>query len=62
MSDEAPTIKTVSRYDVVIESGDDGYFVAYVPELKTCISQGRTIDEAIENIMEAIELYLETES
>jgi predicted RNase H-like HicB family nuclease len=44
---------------VVIEKGEDGYFVASVPALKGCWSQGRTREEALTNIREAIELYLE---
>ncbi len=44
---------------VIIESGEDGYFVASVPALKGCWSQGKTRDEALRNIREAIELYLE---
>lgn len=44
---------------ILIEKGEDGYFVASVPSLKGCWSQGKTSDEALENIREAIELYLE---
>jgi len=44
---------------VLIEKGEDGYFVASVPSLKGCWSQGKTREEALENIREAIELYLE---
>ncbi len=44
---------------VLIEKGDDGYFVASVPSLKGCWSQGKTREEALTNIREAIELYLE---
>ena len=47
---------------VVIEHGDDGYFVAHCPALKSCWSQGKTRDETIANIREAIALYLEPES
>jgi predicted RNase H-like HicB family nuclease len=46
---------------IVIESGEDGYIVAHVPALKSCWSQGRTREEALENIREAIDLYLEPE-
>jgi predicted RNase H-like HicB family nuclease len=46
---------------VVIEPGEDGYFVVHCPSLKTCVSQGRTREEAIRNIREAILLYLEPE-
>lgn len=44
---------------VRVEPGEDGYFVAHVPALKSCWSQGKTKDEALENIREAIDLYLE---
>lgn len=44
---------------VIIEAGEDGYFVARVPSLKGCWSQGKTREEALANIREAIELYLE---
>lgn len=44
---------------VVVEEGEDGYYVASVPALKGCWSQGRTRDEALKNVREAIELYLE---
>jgi len=42
---------------VVIEKGEDGYFSAHCPALKRCWSQGRTRDEALRNIREAIDLY-----
>jgi predicted RNase H-like HicB family nuclease len=44
---------------VIVERGEDGYFVAHVPALKGCWSQGKTRDEALANIREAIDLYLE---
>lgn len=44
---------------VVVEEGEDGCFVAHVPSLKSCWSQGKTRAEALENIREAIDLYLE---
>lgn len=43
---------------VIVEPGEDGYFVAHVPSLKSCWSQGKTKEEALQNISEAIELYL----
>ena len=46
---------------VVVEKGEDGYFVAHVPALKSCWSQGKTREEALGNIREAIDLYLEPE-
>jgi predicted RNase H-like HicB family nuclease len=44
---------------VIVERGEDGYFVAHCPSLKSCWSQGKTRDEALKNIREAIDLYLE---
>lgn len=44
---------------IVIERGEDGYFSAHCPALKSCWSQGRTREEALRNIREAIGLYLE---
>jgi predicted RNase H-like HicB family nuclease len=46
---------------VIVEPGEDGYFVAHVPSLKSCWSQGKTKEEALQNIREAIDLYLETD-
>jgi predicted RNase H-like HicB family nuclease len=45
---------------VVIYPGEDGYWVAECLSLPGCISQGKTRDEAITNIREAIELYVQT--
>jgi predicted RNase H-like HicB family nuclease len=47
------------KLKIVLEEGLDGYIVAHCPALKGCVSQGRTEQEAIENLKEAIELYLE---
>ena len=38
---------------------DEGGYTAYVPSLPGCISEGNTKEEALKNIQEAIELYLE---
>ena len=46
------------KYRVVIESDEDGIFVAECPALPGCISQGKTRDEAVANIKDAIEGYL----
>ena len=47
------------KASVVIEKDDSGFY-AWCPELKGCQSQGSTLEEAIANIKEAIELYLDT--
>jgi len=44
---------------VVLESSDEGGYTAIVPALPGCISEGNTKEEALANIREAIELYLE---
>lgn len=44
---------------VLLYPGEDGYWVAEVPSLPGCISQGETKEEALTNIKEAIELYIE---
>ena len=48
-------------FKVVLEPGEDGWIVAECPSLPGCVSQGRTETEAIDNIREAIQLWLETE-
>ncbi|HPW69934.1 MAG: type II toxin-antitoxin system HicB family antitoxin [Desulfomonilia bacterium] len=47
------------KLKIVLEKGMDGYIVAYCPALKGCVTQGRTEAEALKNLKEAIELYLE---
>lgn len=47
------------RIKVVLEASDEGGCTVYVPSLPGCISEGDTIEEALRNIQEAIELYLE---
>jgi predicted RNase H-like HicB family nuclease len=49
----------VLKLPVVITPGEDGYFVAEIPVLPGCISQGKTKQEALDNIKEAAELCLE---
>ena len=44
---------------VLLEQGEDGWIVAHVPALRGCISQGKSREEAISNIKEAIEVWLE---
>ncbi len=43
---------------VVIYPGEDGYYVAEVPSLPGCISQGESKEAALANIKEAIEIYI----
>jgi len=51
--------KMSQKVSVVIEKDEFGYY-AYCPELEGCQTQGDSIEEVMENIKEAIELYLET--
>ena len=48
------------RLPILIEQDEDGIYVASCPILQGCYSQGDTYEEAVENIKEAIELYLES--
>jgi predicted RNase H-like HicB family nuclease len=43
----------------ILYPGEDGYWVAECPSLPGCISQGKTKEDATENIREAIELYID---
>ena len=45
---------------VIMYRGEDGYWVAECPSLPGCVSQGRTRDSAVENIKEAIRLYVQS--
>jgi predicted RNase H-like HicB family nuclease len=46
-------------YTVILEQEPDGGFVALVPALPGCVSQGDTREQVMRNIREAIELYIE---
>ena len=48
------------KYRVQIEQDEDGVFVAEVPALPGCLSQGSTRAEALRNVKEAIEAYIES--
>ncbi|MBO8182596.1 MAG: type II toxin-antitoxin system HicB family antitoxin [Archaeoglobus sp.] len=47
------------KFKVILEEAEEGGYVVYVPSLPGCVSQGETREEAIENIKEAIEVYLD---
>lgn len=47
------------RFQVIIEQDEDGYYVADVPALQGCHTQGRTFEEALENIREVIAMCVE---
>jgi len=47
------------KLKVVLEPAEEGGYTVYVPSLPGCISEGDSREEALENIKEAISLYLE---
>ena len=47
------------RFRVVLEPSDEGGYTVYVPSLPGCISEGDTVEDALANVQEALELYLE---
>jgi len=49
------------KFNVLIEKGEDGYFIASVPSLPGCHTQAKDFDELNRRIKEAIEVYLEVE-
>lgn len=54
------TIKDL-QFKVLIEQDEDGWYVASVPELPGCYTQGKTVEQARERIKEVIELVLESD-
>jgi predicted RNase H-like HicB family nuclease len=53
-----PTTRGDEMRQVVLYPGEDGYWVAECPSLSGCVSQGRTKEEAIEHVREAIRGYI----
>jgi predicted RNase H-like HicB family nuclease len=47
------------KLQIILEPSDEGGFTALVPSLPGCISEGDSKEDAVKNIKEAIELYLE---
>ena len=47
------------KLQIVFEPSDEGGYTVYVPSLPGCISEGDSVEDALANIREAIELYLE---
>ncbi len=48
------------RYTVILEKEEEGGYHVFCPALPGCHSQSQTVDEGMQNIREAIELYIET--
>jgi predicted RNase H-like HicB family nuclease len=53
--------KQVLDFTVIIEQDEDGIYVARVPEIEGCYTQGKTLPELLERIKEAIEVCLEAD-
>lgn len=49
------------KFGVIVERDEDGYYVASVPELPGCHTQGKMLDEVMERIKKAIHVYREVE-
>lgn len=52
---------TKGEFYMMVEQDEDGLFVGEIPQLRACYSQGKTLDELVENIKEVIEMCLEEE-
>ena len=50
------------NFTAIIEQDEDGLYVGRVPSLRGCVTQGETIDELVENLKDAIKLFLEDEN
>jgi predicted RNase H-like HicB family nuclease len=59
LADEAKEDRKNMKLHVVLEEDEAGYFSAEVPALQGCFSQGKTREEAIANVKEAVEGWLE---
>jgi len=55
----APLQLKTRQFNVVVERDPEGFFVAMVPSLPGCHTQARSLDQLMERVREAIELYLE---
>ena len=51
--------RKVQRFTVVLERDEDGFYVASIPVLQGCHTQGRSLDQAMRRIRKAAELWLE---
>jgi predicted RNase H-like HicB family nuclease len=51
--------KEIFDFNVFIEQDEDGIYVAKVPEIEGCYTQGKSVEEVMERIKEAIEVCLE---
>jgi len=53
--------RTVRNFTVLIEQDEEGIYVAKVPDIRGCYTQGKTVEEAMERIKEAIQVCLEAD-
>lgn len=53
--------RRVYNFTVLIEQDEEGWYVAKVPDLQGCATQGRTVEQALERVKEAIQTCLEAE-
>lgn len=53
------TIMKHKKFPVIVERDEDGFYIVECPILSGCFSQGKTLDKALKNIREAIELCME---
>jgi predicted RNase H-like HicB family nuclease len=58
--DEREATMELVHYTVIFEREEDGGYHAFCPALRGCHSQGETLEEAVVNIQEAIEAYIES--
>ncbi len=49
----------IYKFTVIVEKDEDGLYVASCPAIQGCYSQGETLDEAMENIKDAINVHIE---
>ncbi|MBI2173517.1 MAG: type II toxin-antitoxin system HicB family antitoxin [Candidatus Aenigmarchaeota archaeon] len=53
--------KEVLNFTVLIEEGEDGFYIARVPDIPGCHTQGKTVSQVLERVKEAIEVCLESD-
>ncbi|MBU0763762.1 MAG: type II toxin-antitoxin system HicB family antitoxin [Bacteroidetes bacterium] len=51
----------ILNYTTIIKQGEDGWYIAIVPDIPGCYTQGKTVAEAIDRIKEAIEVCIEAD-
>ncbi len=53
--------RKIYNFTVLVEQDEDGWFVAKVPDLQGCATQGKTVAEVLERVKEAIQVCVEAE-